>query len=149
MQVWPEAAKMPETTPRTALSSLASSNTTCADLPPSSSVRRLKVSAAVLAMVRPDASPPVKAILSTPGCEVSAAPTSAPKPVTTFTTPGGMPASCTSFINSSVDAEVNSDGLMTMVQPAAKAGAIFQASKSKGEFQGVMAATTPTGSCRV
>ena len=41
MQVWPVAAKMPETTPFTALSRTASLKTMLADLPPSSSVTGL------------------------------------------------------------------------------------------------------------
>ena len=41
MQVWPVAAKMPDTTPLTALSRSASLNTILADLPPSSSVTGL------------------------------------------------------------------------------------------------------------
>jgi len=44
---------------------------------------------------------------------------------------------------------VKSLGLTTTVHPAASAGASFQVSSSSGEFHGVMAATTPTGSCRV
>jgi hypothetical protein len=60
-----------------------------------------------------------------------------------------MPASSTSFISSSVEAEVNSDGLTTTVQPAASAGASFHVSSRSGEFHGVIAATTPTGSWRV
>ena len=50
---------------------------------------------------------------------------------------------------SRVEAEVNSDGLMTTVQPAANAGASFQASSISGEFHGVMMAATPSGSLRV
>ena len=149
MQVCPVAAKMPDTTPLTALSRSASGNTSCADLPPSSSVVRLKVWAALRNTWRPEFSPPVKAILSTPLWLVSGSPTSAPNPVTTLSTPGGKPASSTSRISSIVDAEVNSDGLITMVQPAAKAGASFQVASSSGEFHGVIAATTPTGSWRV
>jgi hypothetical protein len=42
---------------------------------------------------------------------------------------------------------VISAGLNTMAQPAANAGAIFCASLAIGEFQGVMAPTTPSGSC--
>ena len=41
MQVWPVAAKIPETTPFTASSRIASSNTMLADLPPSSRVTGL------------------------------------------------------------------------------------------------------------
>ena len=49
-------------------------------------------------------------------------------------------------MNSSSEAEVNSDGLMTTVQPAASAGASFQPTSISGEFHGVMNAHTPTGS---
>ncbi len=93
--------------------------------------------------------PPVNATLATFGCSTSAAPTSAPKPVTTLTTPGGNPACSISSISFSVDVDVNSDGLITSVQPAASAGASLNESSSSGEFHGVMAATTPMGSCRV
>src|SRR5215510_6235792 len=94
----------------------------------------------------PVASDPVNATFATSGCSTSGAPTSAPKPVTTLTTPGGNPASSINFMNSSVDAEVYSDGLTTIVFPAASAGASFQASNSRGEFHGTIAATTPSGS---
>ena len=67
---------------------------------------------------------PVKATLATSGCSTSGAPTSAPKPVTTLTTPGGKPAASTSFMNSRAEADVNSDGLITIVLPAASAGAV-------------------------
>ncbi len=52
-------------------------------------------------------------------------------------------------MNSSIDADVNSDGLTTTVLPAASAGASFHAVSSSGEFHGMMAATTPSGSWRV
>ena len=55
----------------------------------------------------------------------------------------------TSFMNSSSEAEVNSEGLMTTVQPAASAGASFQPTSISGEFHGVMNAHTPTGSFRM
>lgn len=67
----------------------------------------------------------------------------------TLTTPGGNPASSTSRASSSADAGVWSDGLTTKVQPPANPGASFQVSRSSGEFQGTIAATTPTGSSRV
>ncbi len=94
-------------------------------------------------------SEPVNATLATRGCSTSGIPTSAPKPVTTLTTPAGKPACSTSFMNSSTEAEVYSEGLSTTVFPAASAGASFHAVNSKGEFHGVIAATTPSGSCRV
>ena len=73
-------------------------------------------------------------------------PVSGPQPVTTLTTPGGNPASWTSFASARVETGVWSLGLTTTVHPAASAGASFQLSSISGEFQGVMAATTPTGS---
>jgi hypothetical protein len=48
--------------------------------------------------------------------------------------------------NSSADTEVNSDGFSTTVLPAASAGASFQAVSISGEFHGVIATTTPSGS---
>ncbi len=60
---------------------------------------------------------PVKATLSTPGCFTSGLPVPGPKPVTTLKTPRGKPASAKSRANSSVEAEVCSDGLTTKVQP--------------------------------
>ena len=67
----------------------------------------------------------------------------------TLTTPGGKPASPISRTSSIVAAGECSEGLTTIVQPAANAGAIFQLPSSSGEFHGVIAATTPTGSRRV
>ena len=70
--------------------------------------------------------------------------------MTTLITPGGTSAgSITSFMNSSSEAVVNSEGFMITVQPAASAGASFQPTSIKGEFHGVMNAHTPTGSFKV
>ena len=44
---------------------------------------------------------------------------------------------------------MNSDGLTTTVLPAASAGASFHAISISGEFHGVIATTTPSGSARV
>ncbi|MOA43022.1 hypothetical protein D3C78_1651310 [compost metagenome] len=49
-------------------------------------------------------------------------------------------------MRASVEHEVNSDGLITTVLPAARAGASFHVSSMSGEFQGVIATTTPSGS---
>src|SRR5690606_29253686 len=119
------------------------------DLPPSSRLLCFRFFAAVAPILRPVVSEPVNDILRTNGWETRGEPTSSPKPVTTFTTPGGNPASSNKRAKSSVDAEVNSDGLMTTVHPAASAGASFHASKSNGEFHGVIIPTTPSGSWRV
>src|ERR1700676_1098389 len=92
---------------------------------------------------------PVTAIFLPPGGAAGQAPVSGPQPVTTLMTPGGKPASANSFANASVDVGVWSLGLTTKVQPAASPAANFQVNSSSGEFQGVIAPTTPTGSCRV
>ena len=54
-----------------------------------------------------------------------------------------------SCASSTIDADVNSDGFTTAVQPAASAGASFQLVSVSGEFHGVMIAITPLGSRRV
>src|SRR5262249_32273457 len=118
------------------------------DLPPSSSETWTIFSAAALAILRPTSVDPVKAIRVTSGCAARAAPTS-PPPVTTFTTPSGNPASEINFAMSRIDTGVTSDGLTTKVQPAAAAGANFHMNSPSGEFQGRIAATTPTGSWTV
>ena len=76
-------------------------------------------------------------------------PASGPKPVTTLTTPAGKPACSMIFMSSSSDADVYSDGFSTTVLPAASAGASFHAVSSSGEFQGIIAPITPSGSKRV
>jgi hypothetical protein len=91
----------------------------------------------------------VKAILAIAGWETSAAPASLPKPVTTLIKPSGMPALAKRSANSTVAAEVNSDGLTTAELPAARAGASFMVRRIKGEFQGMIIPTTPSGSRRV
>ena len=66
-QIWPDAAKMPATTPFTAWSRSASSKTMLGDLPPSSIVTRFMCRAAFSLIVRPASGPPVKAMRSTRG----------------------------------------------------------------------------------
>ena len=66
-----------------------------------------------------------------------------------LTTPGGSPARSNSSPNASAETEENSDGFQTTVFPAASAGASFHVASSSGEFHGVIAATTPSGSSRV
>jgi hypothetical protein len=149
MQVCPVAANTPAIRPFAAACRSASANTTCGDFPPSSRVTLFRFSAAACATARPVAVEPVNATLSTPGCDARCAPVSRDSPVTTLTTPGGKPACSISSANPSVDAGACSDGLITIVQPAASAGASFQVMSSSGEFHGVIAATTPTGSRRV
>src|SRR5436190_22061538 len=84
-----------------------------------------------------------------PGCAASASPARAPNPGSTLITPGGRSSAATSEAKASADTGVSSAGLTMIVLPAAIAGHSFQASMTSGEFQGMMAPTTPTGSLRV
>ena len=144
-QTWPPLNQIESTTPSTAASRSASGMTTKGDLPPSSSVSRFPVPASWPAMARPTSVEPVKAILST-SAATRAAPVS-PSPVTMFTTPAGKPISWQISAKASAVRGVYSAGFSTTVLPAARAGAIFQASISSGKFQGMIWPQTPIGRC--
>src|SRR5258707_11713686 len=122
----------PNSAPSTAASQSASAKNTFGDFPPSSSVTRFRVSAALFTIILPTVALPVNAILSTPGCATSAAPATSPIPFTTFTTPGGKPTSSSQCANSNAVNGVCSAGFRTQVQPAASAGASFHAAISNG-----------------
>src|SRR5436190_1835335 len=70
----------------------ASSSTTAADFPPSSSATRLTVFAAISDTRLPAAVEPVNDTISTWGCDTIASPTTGPNPVTRLKTPAGLPA---------------------------------------------------------
>jgi hypothetical protein len=56
-----------------------------------------------------------------------------------------MPASASSSPKRNAESGVCSAGLSTIVQPAASAGASFQAAIMSGKFHGMICPTTPTG----
>ena len=147
MQDSPEELKMPYNTPATAWSKSASAHTMVGDFPPSSKDVGMSFSAANRWMPKPTSVPPVKAMRWIKGWRTKASPTSEPLPGNTLKMPSGTPACWPMRANSKAMRGVISAGLMTTAQPAAKAGAIFWASLAMGEFQGVMAPTTPKGSC--
>ena len=91
----------------------------------------------------------MKATLSTSLWAASAAPAVSPKPVTTFTTPSGTPASATRPARRSAVSGVCSAGLSITVLPVVSAGPSFHAAISSGKFHGMICAQTPTGSRRV
>ena len=62
-----------------------------------------------------------------------------------FMTPAGRPASCIRRTSRSAVTGDHSAGLCTTVQPAARAGAIFQVESMNGVFHGVMMPTGPIG----
>ncbi|MCY1187452.1 hypothetical protein D9M73_284330 [compost metagenome] len=84
--------------------------------------------------------------MSTSPCVVIGAPTSGPVPVTMLTTPAGTPAASRISPSTSVEADVSSEGLTTVVQPAASAKGSFWLTIRNGKFHGVMIETTPIAS---
>ncbi|MNF94862.1 hypothetical protein D3C84_775830 [compost metagenome] len=147
-QTWPWFQKIPNMIHSTAASISLSAKTMKGDLPPSSRLMFLMSRAAACMMRLPVGTLPVKASLSMPGCSASGAPASGPRPVTRFSTPAGSPALSAIRASSRAVSGVSSEGLSTMQQPAARAGATFQAAISIGKFQGMIAPATPTGSLR-
>ena len=89
-------------------------------------------SAAIAMIARPVGTEPVKVIPRTSGWRTRGAPASSPKPVTTLSTPGGMPASSASSASRSAESGVCSAGLSTAVQPAASAGPSERAAMLSG-----------------
>ena len=68
-------------------------------------------------------------------------------PGTTFSAPGGSPASSASSANRTAPNGAISGGFATTVLPAASAGAAFWPMPIIGPFHGGITATTPYGSC--
>ena len=83
--------------------------------------------------------------IRTSGFEVSSPPIFTASPVTTLSTPAGIPACTASSAKASAQSGVSGAGFTTTVQPAARAGEILRVIMASGKFHGVMAPTTPTG----
>ena len=147
-QVWPPLRNFEIMTASIARSRSASSKTMKGALPPSSRLRRLIESAAPRIRSDPTRVEPVKEILRTVSDSSKALPIPAGMPVTMLTTPAGMPARSARTPSASAEKGVNSDGLMTTVQPAASAGATLRVIMAFGKFHGVMMPQTPTASLR-
>ena len=144
-QVWPELRYFETIAPSTAASISASSNTMNGALPPSSMDTFFTVPAHCSISFFPTGVEPVKVSLRTIGLPVSSPPISPDEPQITLITPEGMPARSARSAIAKADSGVDVAGLITMVQPAASAGAAFRAIMALGKFHGVIAATTPTG----
>jgi hypothetical protein len=129
-------------------STSASSKTSTGACPPSSSVVGLTCRAASAPTVIPTGVEPVSDTLRMTGEAISVSEIRAGSPNTTLTAPGGKPAASSASTIASAVAGVSSDGLMTQEQPAASAAASLRVGPVAGKFQGVNAATGPTGSRR-
>ncbi len=95
-------------------------------------------------MRRPVAALPMNATRGIPGCRTSASPTSEPRPVRTWTTPGGNRRAKSSAM-ARADSEVNSDGLRITQLPATSGAAILVAANISGWLNAMILATTPNG----
>ena len=110
--------------PSAVASTSASSKTITGALPPSSRWTRFRSAAAAVATSMPARTLPVIETIAGIGCSTRARPVSR-SPQTTLKTPGGR-CSATISASSSVLTGVVSEGLSTIVLPAASAGAHFQ-----------------------
>ena len=146
LQHSPMLKKAPRRPASTAASRSASSMTIMGFLPPSSSDTFFRLPAAARTIALPTAVEPVNDTMSTSSCSAMRRPTGSPYPVITLMTPLGTPAVSQISASNNVVAEVNSLGLITQVQPAAKANGSFWLIISIGKFQGVINPTTPIGS---
>ena len=144
-QVWPALRYFEAMAPATAASRSASSKTMNGALPPSSRLTFFTVDAHCDIRSLPTSVDPVNDSLRTVGFEVSSAPIGAEGPVTTLTTPGGMPARSASSARARAENGVCEAGRMTTGQPAASAGAHLRVIIAAGKFHGVIEATTPIG----
>ncbi len=124
VQSWPALKKAAPATPAAVASTSASSKTMTGALPPSSRWTRLRSAAAEAATSMPARTLPVIDTMAGVGCSTSALPLSR-SPHTTLSTPGGR-CSATISARSRVETGVVSEGLSTIVLPAASAGAHFQ-----------------------
>src|SRR5208337_4315911 len=88
---------------------------------------------------------PVKVSPRTIGFDVISAPISRAEPVRTENTPAGIPARSASSASARAESGVSAAGLQTKAQPAASAGPALRVIIAFGKFQGVIAATTPSG----
>src|SRR5689334_3287040 len=114
-------------------------------LPPNSSDSFLRVPEDCDMSFLPISVEPVNVSLRTIGLDVISPPISLALPVRMFSTPAGMPARAASSAIANAEYGVWAAGLHTNVQPAASAGPALRVIIAAGKFQGVIAATTPTG----
>src|SRR3546814_3821802 len=107
-----------------------------ASFPPSSSVTRLRVPAALSRTFFPVAVEPVKEILAISGCAVSNGPRSFTS-VSTLNPPPGK-ISFANLANISEVIGVVGAGLSMKLLPSSRAGANLHAASNSGQFQGVI-----------
>ncbi|KAH3678653.1 hypothetical protein OGATHE_000203 [Ogataea polymorpha] len=146
--VWPEERNLQLIKPAAAFSRSASSKTTNGAFPPSSIDSRLSVLELCSISSLPTRVEPVKDTFFKSGDLQKSSPTLAVLLCATgtkFTTPSGTPASTPSTAIAIADIGVSAAGLITEVQPAARAAPSLRVIMASGKFHGVMIPTGPTG----
>ena len=127
-----------------ASSKAASSSTIAGSLPPSSSVTRVRLAAAICMMALPPPTLPVKHTCFTRGSPITTGPITASAPVTTLRTPGGSARAMWRNVRTT-DIGVVGGGLTTTVLPAMRAYGRLAPRIARGQLNGKMIVTTPTG----
>ena len=122
-----------------------SSHTIKGECPLNSIVTLWTLSAAFFKIILPTLVEPVIETFLTISESINSFEISAGSPDKRFTTPSGTPASLQISTNSITAPGVIVSGLQITEQPAARAVEIFLDAKTIGKFQGIKAATTPTG----
>src|SRR2546427_379986 len=117
----PAVPNAPNITPSIRTSRSASSIARIAFFPPSSRPTLIIFFAAASYTCLPVSTPPVKETARMSGWATIPSPTTAPFPVTMFTTPGGNPASSRHSTNFAPQIGVREEGLNTIGQPAMRA----------------------------
>ncbi|MNV70937.1 hypothetical protein D3C71_1639230 [compost metagenome] len=146
MQIWPALRNLPALVQRAASSMSASSAMITGAWPPSSMVTRFMWRPASAANSLPIGVEPVKVSLRITGLAIKWAEICAGSPNTRPTVPGGSPASTRAAITAAGAEGVSSGALTRQEQPVASAAPSLRTTWLMGKFQGVKAATGPTGS---
>ncbi|MNN31030.1 hypothetical protein D3C81_1447010 [compost metagenome] len=123
-----------------------SGNTTAADFPPSSMTLGVAHCAAAERMARPVGTEPVKTICFVFELAARWAPTSLPRPQSSWTAPRGKPARSIALKRTHKPRGESSGDFTMTAFPAAKAGASDRAQMETGKFQGTICTETPIGS---
>ena len=142
---WPAFENAEASDHSTARPRSASSQTTSAFLPPSSITVFARRRPAASARSRPVPAEPVNETRSTRSSSTSGIPTSGPRPWTTFSTPGGSPASRHRRPNHAAESGACSDGFSTEALPQNIEGNAFHATFGSGVLNEIRSAATPTG----
>ena len=144
-QIWPAIRILAAAAMRPTLAPSTPSPISTGAWPPSSSRAGFIAAPASCASCLPTCTEPVRVIMRITGEAISVAEIFAGSPNTRFSTPGGRPASAKHCTKAQAVPGVSSAAFRITEQPAASAALTLRAGELSGTFQGVNAATGPTG----